>query len=82
MTTREAIVFFKRSKCCVPGAEYEDAAYDKAIEALERNVPAENQFFAPDFLCPKCGLGFAQLPFNVKYCPECGQKIKQRRKKK
>lgn len=53
-----------------------------AIEALERDTPMANQFFAPDFLCPKCGLGVAHLTVNVKYCPECGQKIIEQEPKK
>lgn len=57
-------------------------AFHLAIEALERNTPVANQFFAPDFLCPKCGLGVAHLTIDVKYCPECGQKIIEQKPKK
>lgn len=57
-------------------------AFRLAIEALERDTPMANQFFAPDFLCPKCGLGVAHLTVNVKYCPECGQKIIEQEPKK
>lgn len=56
-----------------------NAAYNNAIEALEKQIPVKPKEFKgyPDniFLCDKCGSTFVNGKHNKKlYCSNCGQR--------
>lgn len=69
-------------KAAMPVDRDTRAAIEKAIEALQKQIPVEvKEVHVDEYYCPVC---YSENNCNDKivedkYCPECGQRIKQKR---
>lgn len=61
-----------------------DFDFDRAIEALEKQIPKkpteidekeDGLFYVISFMCPSCDTSVIGQPYKPKYCKHCGQKL-------
>lgn len=79
MTPKEAIETIKVAIAEVEWNLDYAIAFEKAIEALEKQIPKkpiaiETDFYGNSYECPVCGLDMGHYEFN--YCDNCGQRLK------
>lgn len=79
MTIEEAITYFKHilsgqyGKNTTRGFALQRAAFERAIEALEKQIPKKPIMLEQIYVCPTCGDSFNMNEYEMDYCWECGQ---------
>lgn len=81
MTTQEAIEYFENIiKASKIGAASEKLIepHEAAVEALKKQTEMKVTYeYDDEFNCPNCGKLVEDYDITViKFCPECGQKLK------
>lgn len=79
MTESEAIEIVRKEKSYMDShaGRAQSEAFQMAINALEKQIPKKpsiiNKIGFMQKKCASCGSEY--LPFDGKYCPECGQRL-------
>lgn len=79
MTDSEAIEIVRKEKSYMDShaGRAQSEAFQMAINALEKKIPKKpsiiNKIGFMQKKCASCGSEY--LPFDGKYCPECGQRL-------
>ena len=80
MTVEEVVDVFKETRKEI---NFKSELLDKAIEALEKQIPKSIVSFTPDGMfydenkCPSCNSELGEWFSIVNYCPNCGQRLER-----